>query len=232
MAKKRRKQEEKKEEREYKPPEFDKLDYVKTEVSVSKATILAALFSIPMGLVAMFVVPVGGVWGGLMAGLGGMAILWYILPSTKIDTKSFKWTHWAGALSTYFLVFLMVWVIVCNPPFNDFAHPEIRNVQVSWDGSITWVNVTETDLGGSMVVQWPGNVTNMTVRAQVTDNVDVDVSTVMITRDSNEPVLMSESNNQYFEYTFTNVGQVGLFKITAVDVNGNINEGYSFTLTL
>lgn len=228
MAKKRRKQEEKKEEREYKPPEFDRLDYVRTEVGVSKATIIAAVFSIPMALAAVFVVPVGGVLGGLLAGLSGMALLYFLIPLLRIDTKAFKWTHWAGAMSTYFMVFLAIWVILCNPPFNDFAHPEIRDVQVSWDGGLTWNAVNSSALGGSLEVQRPGNSTSMIVRAEVTDNVELNVGTIMIARGSQTPTLMASSGNNLFQYSYAGVNQLEFFTITASDINGNLNEGYSF----
>ena len=230
MAKKRRKQEEKKEEREYKPPEFDRLDYMRTEVGVSKATIIAALFSMPMALAALFVVPVGGVAGGFLTGLGGMALLWFLLPMVKIDVSPFKWTHWAGVMSTYFLVFLAAWVVLCNPPFSDFATPEIRHVQVSWDDGLTWNNVTTSALGGSLEVLKPANATDMIVRAQVTDNVEVNQGTVMIVR-GQESRVMSPQANQYFNCTFTNVVQNNVFTITASDINGNVNEGYSFIVS-
>lgn len=231
MAKKRRKQEEKKEEREYKPPEFDRLDYVRTEVGVSKATIFAAIFSIPMALAAMFVVPVGGVFGGLMAGLAGMTLLYFLIPLIKIDVKPFKWTHWAGAMSTYFMVFLAIWVILCNPPFNDFAHPEIRNVQVSWDSGLTWTAVNVSALGGNMEVVRPVNSTNMIVRAEVTDNVELNVGTVMISGTSHPSALMISSGNNYFDYAFGSVSSFETFTITASDTHDNLNEGYIFSLS-
>ncbi len=227
MAKKRKRQEERKEEREYKPPEFDRLDYVRTEVGVSKATILAAVFSIPMGLAAMFIMPLGGTAAGLMAGIAGIGILWFLLPLLKIDVKPFKPMQWAGVMSTYFLVFLTVWVVACNPPFSDVASPEVQNVQVIWGWDS--VNVTASEMG-SLEAIIPANVTSITIRAQVTDNVNVDVNSVRITSGSSTTPMLQTSKPIIYEIAFEDVAQFQNFKITAVDVNGNANEGFTFTI--
>ncbi|MFO7619185.1 MAG: hypothetical protein R6W91_05965 [Thermoplasmata archaeon] len=228
MAKKRKRQEEKKEEREYKPPKFDRKEFVMTEVGVSKATIIAALFSIPMGLVAMFVMPVGGFSGGILAGLAGIGIIWVLIPKTGIDVAPFKPMQWVGVMSTYFLVFLAVWVMLCNPPFNDLASPEIRKVQVMWDGGSA--NVTASGLG-SFEAHIPANVTDITVRAQVTDNTAVDINTVRIAWGEQSGQTMTQTSNVIlFESTISNVTQFQTFTITASDTNGNAHDGYAFTL--
>jgi hypothetical protein len=230
MAKKRKRQEEKKGELEYKPPEFDRLGYVRTEVGVSKATIIAALFAIPIGLAAMFVMPVGGVAGGLLAGLGGMSLLWFLLPMLKIDVRNFKWTQTAGVLSTNFLVFLAVWVVACNPPFNDFASPEIVDVQIDWGWGSTYVNATDA---GSLEARIPVNVTDITVRALITDNVDVDDGTVNIIRGSQAQTMAPEtgdSDNNYYVCPFSGIVPVEHFGITATDINGNSLSDYEFSI--
>jgi len=232
MAKKRKRQEEKKEELEYKPPEFDRLGYVKTEVSVSKATIIAALFAIPMGFAALFVMPVGGVAGGFLTGLGGMSILWFLLPILKIDVKSFKWTQSAGVLSTHFLVFLAVWVVACNPPFNDFASPVIEDVQVSW-GSGSWMNVTLSDAGEWEVIK-PANVTgNMTVSAVVTDNQDLNKDNVTIQFSNNLDLMtagLSEEQDTFTSPAYPSIVAGNYFIITAYDRNGNTPTVFEFRI--
>jgi len=227
MAKKRKRQEEKKEEREYKAPEFDRLDYIKTELGVSKATIIAAIFSIPMALAAMYIFPVGGVAAGFMAGITGIAFLYVILPVVKIDIKPFKITHWAGIMSTYFLVFLAIWVVLCNPPFNDYASPEIRNVMVSSDGGVTWVNVAVTS--GSMNVKVPANVTTLIIRAQVTDNVELNLNSVMISRGAQPAVMMTQTSNTIIFDSSSSVAQFDAFTITASDTKGN-SASYRFDI--
>jgi hypothetical protein len=241
MAKKRRKLEEKKKEREYKPPEFDRLDYIKTEIGISKATMIAAVFSIPMALAAMYIVPVGGVAAGFMAGITGIAFLYILLPMVKIDITPFKITHWAGVMSTYFLVFLTVWVVLCNPPFNDFADPVISDVHVSWDGG--YANVSAM---GSQEAKIPKNITitNIRIFAQVTDNVKINTATVKITHgnqtfDMNIPISNQNfteipgipyQNGNYFSYDFPYVvTTIESFTIMVSDTNGH-SVSYRFDI--
>jgi hypothetical protein len=153
--------------------------------------------------------------------------VYILLPLVKIDIKPFKWTHWAGVMSTYFLVFLTVWVVLCNPPFNDFASPEIRDVRVSWDGGSTWANVTLTS--GSSGVKVPATATSVIIRAQVTDNVELSVNTVMISKGAQSPVMMAQTSNSIlFEYNSA-VAQFDVFTITASDTNGR-SASYKFDI--
>ncbi len=233
MAKKRKRMEEKKEELEYKPPEFDRLEYVKTEVAASKATIIAALFAIPIGMAAWYVMPVGGTAGGLMAGLGGMSLLWILLPKLKLEVQNFKWTQWAGVFSTHFLVFLAIWVVACNPPFSDMASPVIEDVQVSWDGG-NWTAV-EKSLAGQWEAARPANVVgNMTIRAVVTDNRDLNRGNVTIQNRSQPTEFMTYDTNSEDEIftsrTFYYVASGSYFTITAYDRNGNAPAVFIFTV--
>jgi hypothetical protein len=180
-----------------------------------------------MGLAAMFIMPVGGFASGLMAGLAGMGMLWFLLPALQVDVKPFKPMQWAGVMSTYFLVFLAAWVVLCNPPFNDMASPEIRNVQILWEGG--YVNITESGVGEYEAII-PANVTKITVRAQVTDNVAVDTGTVIISRAEQSLVMTQTTNAILFDSDFDGVAQFQAFKIVAADTNGNVHEGFSFTI--
>jgi len=236
MAKKRKKQEELKAEKDWKPPEFDTVEYMRSEINVAKGTIYAAVLAIPIALAAMFTHPVGGAGGGFLIGLGGISFLWFILPLFKVDVKAFKVTHWLGAISTYFFLFLAVWVMLCNPPFNDFASPSIRNVEVSWDGGDTWVNVNASATGG-LVIYMPSNLTTntttnitMIVQAQVTDNVELNVNTVTIQTGTGTPVQMNSIGDHLFQHEVMNPGAGLFFTISANDTNGNDPITYKFDL--
>jgi hypothetical protein len=228
MAKKRKRIEEMKEEREYRPPDFDRIEYIRNEVGVSKATIFAALFAIPMGLAAMFVMPVGGAGGGLIAGLAGLSFLWFLMPLIKVDAKKFTPMNWAGIMGSYFLLFLAVWVVLCNPPFADMATPEVVDVEVIWTGGSVHVNESAM---GSLEARIPSNVTSVTVRAHVTDNTGVAAGSVMIERGSSSAQMVPvPSAEGMYEHTFSGVAQFDTFRITASDGEGNALEGYSFTI--
>ena len=235
MAKKRKKQEELKAEKDYKAPKFDKEEYMRTEVNVAKGTVYAAIMAIPLAVVAMLTLPVGGPGGGLLIGLAGISLMWFLLPMLKVNVKEFKITHWLGAISTYFFLFLAVWVMLCNPPFNDFASPAITGLEVSWDGG-DWepINVSET---GGMVFYMPvanttANATvNLTiaVRAQVTDNENLDASSVMIDYGTGQ-VQMIAGADDYFTSDIPDPDESMYFVITASDANGNDPITYDFNL--
>ena len=230
MAKKRKKQEELKAEKDYKPPEFDKEEYMRTEINVARGTIYAAIMAIPLAAVAMFTLPVGGPGGGLLIGLAGISLMWFLLPLLKVNVKEFKVTHWLGAISTYFFLFLAIWVMLCNPPFNDFASPAITNLEVSWDGG-DWEPINVSDAGG-MVFYMPTNTTNVSIRAIVTDNQELDTSSVMIDWGTGTPVQMTNnpSNSDYFEYDVINPTTPMFFTITASDAKGNDPITYNFDM--
>ena len=232
MAKKRKKQEELKAEKDWKPPEFDRAEYMRTEVNVAKGTIFAAILAVPMAAVAMFTLPVGGAGGGLLVGMAGISFLWFILPLFGVDVKAFKITHWLGTISTYFFLFLAVWVMLCNPPFNDFASPSIRNLEVSWDGGDTWVNVNASATG-SMVAELPINFTantTMIVQAQVSDNVELNVNTVTIQTGDGTSVVMTSMGDNLFQFEVTKPTAGMFFTISASDTIGNDPATYNFNI--
>jgi len=236
MAKKRKKQEELKAEKDWKPPVFDREEYMRTEISVAKATIFAAALAVPMAAVAMFTLPVGGTGGGLLIGLAGISLLYFLFPLVKVDPKSLKVMHWLGAISTYFFLFLAVWVMLCNPPFNDFASPAIRDVQVSWDGGDNWV-VANNTLADKGEVQMPANVTSNTtllIRAQVTDNVELNEDSVTIQLGAESPVQMlpDQELDNYFQYEFEDPEPLMFFTISASDTNGNDPSSYELDIVL
>ena len=232
MAKKRKKQEELKAEKDWKAPEFDRAEYMRSEINVAKGTIFAAILAIPMAMVAMFTISVGGPGGGFLIGLAGISLLWFILPLFNVDVRAFKITHWLGAISTYFFLFLAVWVMLCNPPFNDFASPSIRNVEVSWDGGDTWINVNASATGG-MVAEMPNNLTantTMIIQAQVADNVELNVNTVTIQAGAGTTVIMTSMGDYLFQFEEINPIAGLYFTISASDTSGNDPATYDFNI--
>jgi hypothetical protein len=228
MAKKRRKQQQEKEEKEYKPPAFDKKEFMETEISVAKGTIIAVILALPMAMVALLLTDFSAVIG-LLVGLSGFGLIWFLLPMIGIEVTSFKITHWLGVISSYFFLFLAIWVILCNPPFSDKALPDIGYVRVSWDGR-AYVDLNESETGNS--VNMPAvNVTQMRIQAQVTDNVELNVNTVRIQLYDGTPEAMSQNAtyNYIFEFLVNDPTPGMSFTISAQDTNGHSNS-YSFAL--
>ncbi len=150
MAKKRRKHEEEKEEKEYKSPDFNEREFLEDELLTGKATIMAALISLPIGiLIYMIATPMGqdSAWIGFVMGILGIGSLWLILPLVNVDVKKLKPKQWFGPISTYIFTFLAVWVLLVNPPFADHAGPQFIGI--------------EADIGGeSMMILGSNNTTN------------------------------------------------------------------------
>jgi len=184
-----------------------------------------------MAVAAMYTLPVGGAGGGLLIGIAGISFMWFILPLFKVDVKAFKITHWLGAISTYFFLFLAIWVMLCNPPFNDFASPAITGLEVSWDGGENWTAVNATS-AGSLVINIPENATanlTLTVRAQVTDNSELDASSVMLDYGAG-PILMTAGADSYFSLEVPNPVELMSLTITASDMNGNDPASSTFSI--
>lgn len=216
MAKKRRKHEEKKEEKEYKPPEFDRKEFMETEINVAKGTIYAVLLSIPLAALGFLVLPIVGTAGGLMVVLGGVGLLWFLLPLLGIEIIEFKPMHWLGVISSYVFMFLAIWVLLCNPPFSDQAAPDINNLQVSWDGGVAFLNQT-----GSVDIPQGANVT---IKARVTDNVRIQAGSVTITLGTGTPINMTSMEDNVYEYEIVGTQAAMWAVIAAADVNGHHSE--------
>ena len=221
MAKKRRAQEQEKEEKEYKPPEFDKKEFMKTEINVAKGTIYSIILSVLFGVLAFVVMPYAGAAVGLLLGVVGIGLLWIFLPMMKVDIESFKIMHWLGIIGSYFFLFLAIWVLLCNPPFSDRAPPDIKNIQISWEGG--YVNVT----GETASIP---NGANITIRANVTDNVELAIGSVRLSLGSAESQPMSQQPDYVFEYYLENAGAGTTITIYASDSKGN-SQVVSFDLT-
>lgn len=223
MAKKRRKHQIEKEEKEYKPPEFDKKEFMETEINVAKGTILAALLAIPMGIVAFLVMPLS-VAGGLLVGLTGIGVVYFVLTLLRVGVHSYKITHWLGVISSYFFLFLAVWILLCNPPFSDQAGPDIRNVRVNWDGSNNYTEVSwAEDVGYYIDITTTGSI-NLSVRAEITDNENkLRVSSVELRTSDGNNSMRNNTEEEYFTFEAilnnVNIDATQIMTIYAEDVH-------------
>ena len=232
MAKKRRKHQIEKEEKEYKSPEFDRKEFMETEVNVAKATIYAAILAILMGTGAFLLMPFIGTGGGLFVGITGIGVLYFLFVLLRLDTTSFKIMHWLGPISSYFFLFLAVWVLLCNPPFSDQAAPDILDVRVNWDGTDNYTKVVANEFVGNIVAIPSTTNLTLTVRANITDNVELVVNSVEIRTGQGDfqPMVQDPANSHIFEFTLDNAHAGMQLTIQANDVNGH-RGGYVFDLT-
>lgn len=232
MAKKRRKHQLEKEEKEYKSPEFDKREFMHTEINVAKATIYGALLAIPFGVLAFLLTPSIKTAGGLLLGLAGLVVVYFLPGILNVDTTSFKITHWLSPISSYFFLFLAVWILLFNPPFSDQAPPDIVEVRVNWDGTENYTMVVASEFSGNIVaIPSTANLT-LTIRANVTDNTELFVDSVQISIDGGTYMTMNQllTDGKEFEFVLVNAHPGATLRIRANDSGGLANE-YSFDLT-
>lgn len=133
MAKKRKKQKKEEEEKyEFVPPEFDEKQFLLDEMSATKRVLLIVGFGVLIGALAgvLTIITANGLFGLVMliVGFGSMKMLFIWM---KFDLSKFKRRTWLENSAWFFFTFLAVWILVINPPFVDFASPEIKNVKLA-----------------------------------------------------------------------------------------------------
>ena len=225
MAKKRRKHEEEKEEKEYKAPEFDEREFLMNEMETGKVTILAAIMSIPMAIIAFLVMGPLGAGVGLILGIMGAGSIYFLLPFLKIDPKEFKPKNWFGPISTYLFAFLAIWVLLVNPPFNDYAGPQFISIDAEIGGeSFTILGVANNSTNHVRLHELMiSSGANISIDARITDNDKMGAAgpdgpvTIQI---GNDIYVMSPNPDNH--YTYDIVGATfGIITITAEDADGN-----------
>lgn len=125
MAKKRHSKDEK--EVDFKIPEFDKEEFIKHQKRNIKVTFLAFLFGILISILSSLI------WRTLEENLrwtlvfafGFFSAAWfrYIIMKLDIDLTDFGRKEWFGSYAIYFFTWLVVLIILINPPFYDAERP-------------------------------------------------------------------------------------------------------------
>lgn len=181
MAKKRRQKTEKKEDYDFKLPAFDEHEYIALELRKIKLAIISFIFAILMVIItyALYTVTYPDWRGPIVLGLLAIAGIPFIINILKIDTTDFDWKNWFGAGGIYFFSWLAFFILVCNPPFSDFAEPEIENDIFYLDANDDPNNWTKLDFKEDL--QQLFSPIKIKVRAKVTDNSEVEKDSVKIT---------------------------------------------------
>ena len=126
MAKKRKQKEE--EDVEIKLPEFDDEAFMKEENRAAWTSFIAIGYGLICGVISFGVFAIsGGMWQMAMAVGGvlifGVAGLFYLF---KIDFHALNWKNYVGSGVFYVLTWLIVLIILINPPFYDNQAPAIK----------------------------------------------------------------------------------------------------------
>jgi len=207
---KRRKEKTEEEELDFKLPKFDEEKFLKKEKRNIKTTFLSFLFGLLIAIISF------GFWhllsGSnlrwelvLLFGVFSAAWLKYLFLRLNIDLTDFGRKGWFGSYAIYFVTWLVILIIICNPPFYDEEPPRVEIVTLPG----------MQELGGTVQIV-----------ARITDNVEVKKQNIDFTLtdpDGNvsSPDFTFEDN--IFSYTFENTDNTTgefSFKIVATDVNG------------
>lgn len=211
MAKKRKEKTEE-EEFDFKIPKFDEQKFLKKERRNIKTLFISFLFGIIIALISF------GFWAllvdsfirwelVLLLGVFNASWLKFLFLRLNIDLTDFGRKEWFSTYAIYFFTWLILLIILVNPPFYDDEGPRISTA--------TLPNLQEID----------GTVT---IVAQIIDNVEVQNIDFSITT-PNGTTLNPEFTyeNNIFTYTYTNENKrVGEFTytLTATDINGHTKK--------
>jgi len=155
---KRRKEKDEEEEKPFKLPKFDEEAFIKREKRNIKTTFISFLFGVLMALICF------GFWAlmgkntlrwelVLLVGIVNAAFLKYIFIRLNIDLTDFARKNWFGSYAVYFISWLIIFIVIVNPPFYDDEQPLIDLVELPG-------------------MQEPGG--NVMILAKITDNAGIE----------------------------------------------------------
>jgi hypothetical protein len=219
MAKKRKKQKEEDESYEFTKPKFDEEEYLRKEVRESKTLFVTFLYAAGIGIIS---------WGltffePALAAFVGLIMVFFIAQIYRIvgiDTTKLEKKAWGSNIVIYFFTWLLIWIILSNPPFSDFQEPVIRSDGIYFGNDGNWTRINDTnreELDFTM---------NVSINVTVRDNVEVDETSVRITIKHGETEIadaaMESIGNDSYGYAIGNLSQNNhYYTITAKDVNGH-----------
>jgi len=211
---KRRKEKDEEEDKPFKLPKFDEEAFMKRERRNVKTMVIAALFGMLMALVCF------GFWALMGSGssfrwalvllvcIANAAFIKYIYARLNIDISDFTKKNWFSNYAIYFFVWLILFIILVNPPVYDDEKPYI---------GLAVLPITQEPGGDILIV------------AKITDNVGVNTDSLkmeIVDPDGNTTSLTPsefEFDNTIVKYVYDNPdGLLGDFTytLTANDVNG------------
>ena len=214
MAKRRREKDED-EDKPFKLPKFDEEVFLKRERRNVKTMVIVALFGMLMALVCFgFWVLMGSGSGVrwalvLLVCIANAAFIKYIFLKLNIDISDFTKKNWFSNYAVYFFVWLIIFIVLVNPPVYDDERPYIG-------------------LAVLPTMQEPGG--DILIVAKITDNVAVNTDSIKLeivdpeeNTTSLTPAGFEWIDDGIVKYVYDNPdGLLGDFTytLTASDVNG------------
>ena len=150
---------------EWKPPEFDEIEFMKKEMRAAKTTIIVVLWTLPSAVLSYGLTLAGVAVVAFFAGIGMMFLLKWIFPILKVDISEYKRKDWIGHGATFFFSWLAFWILLLNPPFADLTSPVILGVAVDTIAVGCGQNFNETNSSAAVQVRAADNVGVTLVKA-------------------------------------------------------------------
>lgn len=180
---KRRKEKDEEEDKPFKMPKFDEEAFLKRERRNIKITFFSFLFGIIMAVVCF------GFWAlmgpndlrwelVLLVGVIYALSMRYIFLRLNFDLTDFGRKNWFGSYAIYFISWLIIFIILVNPPFYDDENPRIEVA----------VLPEMQEYGGTIDIV-----------AKITDNSGVNKEDITFTVDGNS---ISSDNFEYIDNIF------------------------------
>ncbi|UCE74284.1 MAG: hypothetical protein JSV56_00890 [Methanomassiliicoccales archaeon] len=213
MAKKRRKS---KEEAgyEFKEPEFDEKEYLKKEVRDTKTLFVTFGYALLMAFASFGLTFVDVALAALL-GIIGIVFLRHIYPLIGVDTSLLEKKQWGSNIIMYLFTWLLVWILLCNPPISDFAKPTIKRDGIYFGGPGNWTKLNDTnEIDYTM---------NVSINATIVDNVEVDEKTIII-------IIREKEGDEFIEKERSPMNRIGKNKYAYV-VSDLKQRPYEYTIS-
>ncbi len=214
MAKRRKEEGEQEEQLDFQIPKFDEQAFMKRERRNIKTLFISFLFGLLLAVICFgfWVLLVGNFlqWElVLLVGVVNMIWIRYIFLKLHIDLTDFGRRGWLYSYVTYFFTWLLVLLILVNPPFYDVEAPHV-------------------DLAVLPGVQEPGGT--IYFAAHIVDNVGVNTQGITLTITNPNGTVITpqfEFENGILRYTYqdqhpTNTTITYQYSLSAPDVNGHV----------
>jgi hypothetical protein len=147
----RRKKKKSKKSDEFKIPDFDERDYMRKEMVHALMMVGAVVLAVLMAIVGgVLTIALTDARIPFVLGIFGILLLKFLYDIMKLDTKEVEKAKWAGAIVTYFMTFIAIWILLINPPVVDMIGPDIENTTpiVQEIGSEVYISVDIEDNEG------------------------------------------------------------------------------------
>ncbi len=185
---KRRKEKDEEEDKPFKVPKFDEEAFLKRERRNVKTTVISFLFGILLALICFGFWTLIGKDGlrwqlVLLVGIFNAAFLKYIFIRLNIDLTDFSRKNWVSCYAIYFFSWLVIFIVIVNPPFYDDEYPLVDLVELP-------------------DMQEPGG--NVMILAKITDNAGLekkDISFELTDPGGNTTSPDFKYENNIFSYT-------------------------------